>query len=296
MDLKNAAQLLGGEVIGAQVLCPGPNHSPGDRSLSVRFDARSPGGFVVTSFAGDHFADCRDHVRQLLGLEREFTASAARDYQPKPGRGLPDVSADRTALAMAIWNEARPDPILFRYAASRGIVFNDEAVGDAIRFHPACPFKGARLPAMIALVRNVITDEPAAIHRTALTLDGHKAEVDGVSRLSLGPVADGAVKATPDAHVTICLGIGEGIESTVSLRLVPEFGASPAWSLLSAGQMANFPVLAAVECLWVAVDHDPAGIKAAQAVADRWRAADREVHLVQSTTAREDLNDIARAG
>jgi hypothetical protein len=35
---KLARELLGGEVAGGQVRCPGPNHSPADRSLSVKLD------------------------------------------------------------------------------------------------------------------------------------------------------------------------------------------------------------------------------------------------------------------
>ena len=62
------AELLGGDVQGAEVLCPGPGHSAGDRSLSVKPDPADPDGFVTHSFAGDDWKACRDHVRALLGL------------------------------------------------------------------------------------------------------------------------------------------------------------------------------------------------------------------------------------
>src|SRR5215211_3656341 len=93
------------------------------------------------------------------------------------------------------------------------------------------------------------------------------------------PLTGGAVKLTPDEDVSTCLGIGEGIESTLSLRLVPEFGPSPVWALLSAGGVARFPVLSGIEVLWIAVDHDPngQGQAAAQACADRWQGAGREM-------------------
>jgi len=67
-DLKAAARALGGEVSGGQVLCPGPGHSSKDRSLSVRFSPDAPDGFVVNSFSNDDFGDCRDCVREKLGL------------------------------------------------------------------------------------------------------------------------------------------------------------------------------------------------------------------------------------
>lgn len=68
MSLSAAAQMLGGEVTNGQILCPGPGHSPKDRSLSVRFSPDAPDGFVVNSFSTDDFGDCRDYVREKLGL------------------------------------------------------------------------------------------------------------------------------------------------------------------------------------------------------------------------------------
>ena len=65
MSLEQIARALGGEVSGGQVLAPGPNHSPEDRSLAVK-----PGekGLVVFSHAGDDIRACKDHVRAKLGL------------------------------------------------------------------------------------------------------------------------------------------------------------------------------------------------------------------------------------
>jgi hypothetical protein len=134
------------------------------------------------------------------------------------------------------------------------------------------------------LVRNIITNEPQAIHRTALSLTGEKIEVKGFDRLSLGPIGGGAIKLTPDEEVTTRLGIGEGIETVLSLRNLPEFGASPVWSVISAGSVESFPVLAGIECLWIAVDNDAnrRGQQAAQVCAERWRGAGREVYLVRT--------------
>lgn len=146
---------------------------------------------------------------------------------------------------------------------------------------------------MITMVRDVVTNEPKAIHRTALRADGlGKAKIDGASRLSLGPVGGGAVKLTPDENVTLCLGIGEGIESTMSMQLTAEFGISPIWALLSAGQVERFPVLSGIEALWIAVDRDNAGKRAASACAERWRQAGREVFLIEPTEL-NDMNDVA---
>jgi hypothetical protein len=57
---------------------------------------------------------------------------------------------------------------------------------------------GRWFPAMVALVTDV-ADRPAAVHRTWLTPDGRaKAPVEP-QRMSLGPVAGGAVRLTPVA-------------------------------------------------------------------------------------------------
>jgi hypothetical protein len=68
ISLAAAAQMLGGEETNGQTLCPGPGHSPKDRSLSVKFVAKASEGFVVYSHANDKVGDCRDWVRQKLGL------------------------------------------------------------------------------------------------------------------------------------------------------------------------------------------------------------------------------------
>ena len=58
LSLAEMAHRLGGEVSNQQVLCPGPGHSPQDRSLSVKLNAAGT-GVVVHSFAGT----IRSHAR-----------------------------------------------------------------------------------------------------------------------------------------------------------------------------------------------------------------------------------------
>ena len=67
-NLQTLARALGGEVSSGQVLAPGPGHSAADRSLSVRPDSAAPDGFVVHSFSTDDPIECKDYVRQKIGL------------------------------------------------------------------------------------------------------------------------------------------------------------------------------------------------------------------------------------
>ena len=69
IDARRLARALGGDVAGRnKVSAPGPGHSKGDRSLSILIKADAPDGFVVKSFGGDSWQDCRDLVRKALGI------------------------------------------------------------------------------------------------------------------------------------------------------------------------------------------------------------------------------------
>ena len=94
---------------------------------------------------------------------------------------------------------------------------------------------------MICLVRDMVTDEPKAIHRTALGPDGLIVEIGGNKRLSYGPTSGGAIKITSQASVRCEIGIAEGIETTLSLRHLGAFGDRAVWSLLTAETLRAAP-------------------------------------------------------
>jgi hypothetical protein len=198
-----------------------------------------------------------------------------------------------TAVALRIWDEAEIGGALLKsYLQRRGL---DELLPgcDALRFHPSCPFGGDRHPCMIALYRDIYTNEPKAITRTALRSDGVK-----IGRLSLGPIAGCAVKLDPDENVEYGLTIGEGVETTLAGMML---GFRPAWALGSVGAIKNFPVLSGVEALTILVDHDQAdrhgrqaGQDAATACSARWTAAGREVHRVVPRRVGADMADLIR--
>jgi hypothetical protein len=70
MDLRTLQRALGGDISNGQLLCPGPDHSAEDRSLSIKLDSNTPDGFVVHSFAGDDPISCKDYIREKLGLPK----------------------------------------------------------------------------------------------------------------------------------------------------------------------------------------------------------------------------------
>jgi hypothetical protein len=67
LSLREIATALGGDVRGRSAVVPGPGHSPADRSLSISL-ADNQDGFICHSFAGDDPIDCKDHIRNKLGL------------------------------------------------------------------------------------------------------------------------------------------------------------------------------------------------------------------------------------
>jgi putative DNA primase/helicase len=294
-NLRGYALLLGGDVTGGQIVFPPPGHTKRDRSAILKFVEGAPDGFLIHSFAGDDPLPIRDYVKERLGLT---SAKPMRMLLPS-SRPIP-ASEDKgqVARALAIWHEARDPgdtPVEF-YLRRRGLVLPDEAAGEAIRFHPSCPFAKSQTPAMVCLVRDVVTNAPKAIHRTAISRKGQKVNVAGFDRLSLGSIHNGAIKLTPDENVTICLGVSEGVENALSLRAIDRFGTSPIWSLISASGLRSLPVLAGIEALWVAVDHDLAGISAARPMAKRWLTSGAEAFLVTPSAAGEDLNDVLMLG
>src|SRR5215213_7587210 len=241
----------------------------------------------------------RDTDRSHGAPARTRPAPMRQERQPS--------EAERTASALSIWREAHgrltgtPVESYLTHSRSeggRGVSVPLGAAGETVRFHPSCPFGSTRTTAMVCLVRDIRTNEPKAIHRTALSADGRKVKFNGGDRLTLGPVGGGAIKLTADEDVTVCLGIGEGIETVLSLRNLPEFGPSPVWSLISAGGVESFPVLPGIESLWIAVDHDAngRGQQASRSTALRWQAAGAEVFLKTPSAPGADLNDLFTAG
>ncbi len=145
--------------------------------------------------------------------------------------------------------------------------------------------------ALIALVTDAITGEPITLHRTWVKSNGEKADLDA-PRLLLGRhrKAGGVIRLWPDEAVTTGLAIAEGIETALTAAVAYK----PVWSVIDAGNLAQFPVLNGIESLLIAADHDSAGTDAAEQCAERWYRSGREVRIAQSPIPGEDLNDFAR--
>lgn len=289
MDIRHIARMLGGDVVGRHsIIAPGPGHSAADRSLSINFNPSSASrdGYVVFSHAGDDPIECRDYVRDRLQLGE--WQPGERD--PLPVAAVPDADQeDRIRFALRLWHQAT-DPrgtIVEAYLASRGLPLDGDMAGPVLRFHPALKFNGGTTPGMVALYRDIRTDEPCGIHRTFLDREGRK-----LDRKMLGRAKGAAIKLDADENVTLGLTIGEGIETCLSGRIA---GFRPSWALGSADAIAAFPVLSGVECLTILGETDATGAndRATRTCARRWLETGAEVIAVKPK-GMGDINDVVR--
>jgi Toprim domain len=303
IDIRAIARAMGGAVAGRNsVSCPGPGHSPRDRSLSVTFGAG--GDFVVFSHAGDAWDVCKDYVRERLGwpewqpgdgCDRRVDPSRVRAFDrvvleaESEQREFTADDRERINKARAIWDNAI-DPrgtAAETYLKSRALTLGDDVASSVLRFHRSCPWRdednGAtvRIPALIAAFTSVDDNTVTAIHR--IRLDKPECWPKAERRM-LGVVHRAAVKLDP-ASDTIC--IGEGIETCLAARIL---GHAPAWALGSAGAIARLPVLFGVQCLRILGETDQTNLNATRLCGNRWHRAGRRVQTVMPSIGK-DLND-----
>lgn len=298
-SLHQAARALGGEIVGAQIVAPGPGHSPRDRSLRVAISASSPQGFIAHSFAGDDWQTCRDYVASRLGLDWDGWKRDRPDPEPNVKPPIDQQAARNLASAAQIIRELRPiatSPDAMRYFEEARRI-NTKAIADvlsdadAIGWHPECFFRedghqldGRRLSCIVAVMTDPATAKATgAISRTYI----HEGRKIGKAKTLGSPL--GVVRLTPDEDVTTGLFIAEGLETALAGMAV---GLRPMWSTGSTSIMRSLPVLAEIESLSIVADHDVngAGEKAARAVEETWLAAGREVRVLMPE-APGDLND-----
>jgi len=196
------------------------------------------------------------------------------------------------ARAHELWAEAKPiaGTLAERYLTETrklDLAILPDGVSEVLRFHPRCPFgaNGARHPCLVALFRDVETNQPAGIHRIGLTMEAKK-----IKRLTLGRWGGvRAIKLWPAA--THKLSIGEGIE-TVLAALGRGAITSPAWAMGPKADIASFPVLPGVKAISVLVDRgDPAALNGAKMCAIRYVEAGCGARWLRTVHVK-DFNDL----
>jgi putative DNA primase/helicase len=287
MNLVKLAAKLGGKTNGPWINIRGPGHSKDDLSLGIRFDPNAPGGFYAHSFADDDELVCREYVKEKL---KDLSKSGqltleVDDKVPGP------ANTKSTTFALDLWAEAQPikGTLAARYLEARGCAPTSGALSPQnLGFHPACPFSTFVFPAVVSLIREVITGEPVGIHRTAVSDDGTSKRVmpSGLqSKMMLGRALGAAIQFHAAGSA---LGLAEGIETALSAETIFKV---PVWAATSAGGISSFPVIHGISRLVVFADNDDAGLSAAQACGCRYSRAGIEVEIRYPPVPGSDWND-----
>ncbi|HAM22395.1 MAG TPA: hypothetical protein DCQ04_08985 [Actinobacteria bacterium] len=259
--------------------CPTCGRGLKDRSCGVTVE---PGGNGVAHCFRCGYVETI-HGGRAAGRHGNYTCERSADKQ----------DSKLSTYGRDLWDECIPiEGVAHAYLNARQCVIPPAA--GHLRCHPKLKHwpSGSIGPALVALVTDAVTGEPMSLHRTWVQADGSKAQMDPARMLLKDhSKAGGVVRLWPDEDVTTSLGIGEGIETTLSLA----HAFTPTWALIDAGNLAAMPLLKGVQSLLIAADNDPPGIAAAKSCAMRWARQGREVRIVLPEAPRSDLNDLVRS-
>jgi hypothetical protein len=278
-------------------------NNPG-RSLFVRLVGPTSGpgsaGKYTDAATGDH-GDLLDIIRERTGISRfpELLAEARAHLgrpapvipntpspkKPKPPGGTPEAAARLFAASVPVAGS-----LAEIYLRRRGIIL--PVASSALRFHPKCwhreegRTRSLPRPVLIAAV----TDGAGlcqGAHRTWLAPDGKdKAPVE-VQRRAMGHLLGNAVRLTPHNEILV---VGEGIETMLSVREAAP--GLPVWAALSSSHLGAVLLPEGLHRLYIAIDRDPAGRRAAERLTTRATEAGIAVRVLEPRLG--DFNDDLR--
>lgn len=262
--------------IGVDQRVPCPKCERGERDRAASFRWNDGGCWVAQCFRCGWKAGVAGQNRAQSTIAAPAIPDRHQELAKRWARYYADLPSYRGTLGE-------------RYLQHRGCAV--PPVDGALRFDRRAFHwpTGQRGPALVALASDVRTRAARTLHFTFLAIDGRgKADLQPVRLLLSRHEKSGAViRLWPDDTVTSGLGVAEGIESALSLA----HAGLPVWAAIDAGNLAALPILDGIDELAIAVDRDPAGERAADALAHRWITAGRRVRLVKPRAG--DLNDVA---
>lgn len=191
---------------------------------------------------------------------------------------------------------ADPTSYVPNYLSNRGVL--DVLInrgGSSTRFNPNTHYKDfpRGTPCLISLIQDYRDGSPIGIQRTPINQQGEKTNI----RLNQGSTKDGAIfiNSYDEVMSSEILGVGEGVESTLSIAKIKGFEDVPLLSLINSGNLGNFKIPPHIKKLIVAVDNDEskAGEKALAKLADHARK-DLDIIALKPLQVKEDLNDIVK--
>jgi putative DNA primase/helicase len=272
--------------------CPLPGCGGKDR---FRFDDKGGNGTFFCSQCGA--GDGVQFVMKLLGLDFKDAATAIEGVigsAPIGKKKKEQTSQEREAALARLWDSAgritRGDPV-DRYLRGRAVGL--DFYPHTLRFAPSAAYRdetGRRgnHPAMLAALIDA-GGTAVNIHRTYLTADGRKADVDEVRKMMPGDFPAGAaIRLAPHGST---LGIAEGIETALAATVL--FGV-PCWSAVNSTGLEKWQAPAGVTEVVIYGDNDPkfGGQAAAYALAHRLACAGLITSVQIPPMVGEDWNDV----
>lgn len=289
---------------GRHVSCPVHGGSDGFRLFR---DAAHTGGGVCNTCGT--FADGFDILSWVLGwpLPEAITAVATElgmaqggppNYRnlppPPPVYKGPDPEQTKQRLR-ELWAQAipveSPDAYpLHLYLKRRGLTIQLLEGVKGVRFHPSLPYwqegrngifeKVGNFPAMLAMILDR-EGKPASLHRTYITPEGHKANVESAKKITQSHmnIIGGCIPMGP---VQETIDIAEGIETSLAVKRVMGVDV---WPVISGSLMASFVPPRGVRSVvvWADKDRSEAGMIAAKALKMRlWQIGIRCAIFVPS--------------
>ena len=279
-------------------------NNPG-RSLFVRLTGPTSGPGAAGKFTdgatGEH-GDLLDIIRERTGISRfPDLLAEARAHLGRPAPVLPDGPLPKKSktprgtpeAAARLFAASVPvaSTLAETYLRSRGITLGGKA--GSLRFHPKCwhrdegQTKSIPRPALIAAV----TDGAGAlqgVHRTWLAPNGRGKAAVVTKRRAMGHLLGNAVRLTPCDDILV---IGEGIETMLSVREAAP--GLPVWAALSSGHLGAVLLPEGLQRLYIAIDRDPAGQRAAERLSARAAEVGIGCHVLEPRLG--DFNDDLRA-
>jgi putative DNA primase/helicase len=276
---------------------------------------RAGNGFsLLMGYRQCTFEEACSFIKQHFGVTNG--AAVALPAPAKLGRsgeqGVVDVSDSVRRELHKLWNAAAPiqeGDAAWCYLRKRLPLLTQ--MPKVLRFHAALPYWSegddgkprlvGKFPALLAIAQGP-DGRACLLHKTYLTSDGRKADLDPPRKYSKSTgIEGGAVRLMAVTGDT--LGIAEGIETSFSASFMHGF---PTWSALDASRLAKFQIpeelKIQVRRLVIFADNDKpdmrgkrAGNDAAAVLAARARKEGLRVRVMLPSSTERDFDDIACA-
>ncbi len=296
MTARAIVTALRGRWLGRYGMARCPAHKDRTPSLKVSDPPAGSDEPIFHCFAGCDWRDVKDALRRdgLLperGQDNDHGRAdrALHDREIVERRDAPDRAdrTKRTRQALEIWRRCVPAPgtLVETYLRARGITI---PIPPSLRYLAAAKYKptGLILPAMVAGVQD-LDGRVVAVHRTYLSQDGTAKAGVRQPKMSLGPVAGGAVRlGLAGRELAIC----EGVESALSFQQATGIAT---WAALSVPGVRSLVLPEEISAVVLGPDGDDPGDRAAVDSANRFIREGRKVRIARPPRGM-DWNDVLR--